>query len=537
MSAAPARVISSSSSSSFVEPLLLAAASSAAANSHHQVRQRGHLVRTLAASSSSNTLLRSDFDLQEGLTTDVKRMLRQRQKKSGGGREMLVTIDNLKRLCIDHFFEEEIEGAMATGACTRLLHSDDLFDATLAFRLLREAGHDVSAKEDVLRRFIDGVSGDFKLSLNNDVRGLLGLHDMSHLDVGGEEAALLHRAKEFSSSHLASAVRHHLRYLQSLPSSCRDAAVERLAVAEFQLNKSLHQREMREIKRWWMDLGLAEEIPVVRDQVMKWYMWSMAALQGSSFSRYRVYVVDDIFDLVGTLEELSAFTEAVKMWDTAAADSLPSCMRSCYKALHTVTNEIAEIAHKEHGSNPINRLRKAWVVLFDGFMVEARWLATDQVPTAEDYLRNGVVTSGVPLTFLHIFSMLGYDDPSTEEEEEAIIDHMPSIISCPAKILRLWDDMGSAEDEAQEGFDGSYRDFYLMENPSRSPGEAEAHMRGLIAREWVELNRECFCRRTFPSDIAQVCLNTARMVSVMYSYNKEQRLLVLEDYAAMMLVL
>lgn len=429
------------------------------------------------------------------------------------------------------------------------------------------------AEDDVLRRFIDGASGDFKLSLSNDVRGLLSLHDMSHLDVGGE-AALLHRAKEFSSRHLASAVRylddpslaeyvrqsldhpyhlslaqykarHHLRYLQSLPS--RDAAVERLAVAEFQLNKSLHQGEMREIKRWWMDLGLAEEIPVVRDQVMKWYMWSMAALQGSSFSRYRVeitkiislvYVVDDIFDLVGTLEELSAFTEAVKMWDTAAADSLPSCMRSCYKALHTVTNEIAEIAQKEHGSNPVNRLRKAWAVLFDGFMVEARWLATDQVPTAEDYLRNGVITSGVPLTFMHIFSMLGYDDPSTEEEEEeAIIDHMPSIISCPAKILRLWDDMGSAEDEAQEGFDGSYRDFYLMENPSRSPGEAEAHMRGLIAREWEVLNRECFCRRTFPSDLAQVCLNTARMVSVMYSYNKEQRLPVLEDYAAMMLVL
>lgn len=525
-----------------------------------------------ASSSSSNTLLRSDFDLQEGLTTDVKRMLRQRQKKSGGGREMLVTIDNLKRLCIDHYFEEEIEAAMATGACTGLLHSDDLFDATLAFRLLREAGHDVSAKDDVLRRFIDGASGDFKLSLSNDVRGLLSLHDMSHLDVGGE-AALLHRAKEFSSRHLASAVRylddpslaeyvrqsldhpyhlsltqykarHHLRYLQSLPS--RDAAVERLAVAEFQLNKSLHQGEMREIKRWWMDLGLAEEIPVVRDQVMKWYMWSMAALQGSSFSRYRVeitkiislvYVVDDIFDLVGTLEELSAFTEAVKMWDTVAADSLPSCMRSCYKALHTVTNEIAEIAQKEHGSNHVNRLRKAWAVLFDGFMVEARWLATDQVPTAEDYLRNGVITSGVPLTFMHIFSMLGYDDPSTEEEEEAIIDHMPSIISCPAKILRLWDDMGSAEDEAQEGFDGSYRDFYLMENPSRSPGEAEAHMRGLIAREWEVLNRECFCRRTFPSDLAQVCLNTARMVSVMYSYNKEQRLPVLEDYAAMMLVL
>jgi (3S)-linalool synthase len=71
-----------------------------------------------------------------------------------------------------------------------------------------------------------------------------------------------------------------------------------------------------------MDLGLVQEIPIVRDQVLKWYMWSMTTLQGYSFSRYRVeitkiialiYVVDDIFDLVGTLEELSHFTEAVKV--------------------------------------------------------------------------------------------------------------------------------------------------------------------------------------------------------------------------------
>jgi (3S)-linalool synthase len=32
-------------------------------------------------------------------------------------------------------------------ACMNLVHSDDLFDATLAFRLLREAGHGVSASQ------------------------------------------------------------------------------------------------------------------------------------------------------------------------------------------------------------------------------------------------------------------------------------------------------------------------------------------------------------------------------------------------------
>lgn len=60
---------------------------------------------------------------------------------------MMVTIDNLKRICIDHYFEEEIESAI-TSVGMDLVHSDDLFDATLAFRLLREAGHDVSASKD-----------------------------------------------------------------------------------------------------------------------------------------------------------------------------------------------------------------------------------------------------------------------------------------------------------------------------------------------------------------------------------------------------
>jgi (3S)-linalool synthase len=96
--------------------------------------------------------------------------------------------------------------------------------------------------------------------------------------------------------------------------------------------------------------------------------------------------------------------------------------------------------------------------------------------------------------------------------------------------------MDILQDEAQEGFDGSYRDFYLMENPRCSRNDAEAHMHNLITREWEELNRECFYTRTFSSNCTRVCLNTARMIGVMYSYNKEHRLLVLEDYANMLIL-
>ena len=55
----------------------------------------------------------------------------------------MAAVDNLKRLCIDHYFEEEVESAMTVAV--DLVHSDDLLDATLSFRLLRETGHDVSA--------------------------------------------------------------------------------------------------------------------------------------------------------------------------------------------------------------------------------------------------------------------------------------------------------------------------------------------------------------------------------------------------------
>ena len=127
--------------------------------------------------------------------------------------------------------------------------------------------------DDLLRRFTDGA-GELSLALTEDIWALLSLHDMSHLDMG-EEASSLHKAKDFSSKHLASAIRylnpglaryvrqsldhpyhmslmqykarHHLSYLQSLPT--RDAAMVELAIAEFQLSKQLHQEEMQEVKR------------------------------------------------------------------------------------------------------------------------------------------------------------------------------------------------------------------------------------------------------------------------------------------------
>ena len=126
--------------------------------------------------------------------------------------------------------------------------------------------------DDVLQKFTND-NGDFNLRHSKDLRGLLSLHDMSHLNMG---EASLYKANEFSSKHLKFALkclepnlaryvmksldhpyhvslrqykaRHHLSYLQNLPT--RHTAIEKLALVEFQMKKLQHQSEMQEIKRY-----------------------------------------------------------------------------------------------------------------------------------------------------------------------------------------------------------------------------------------------------------------------------------------------
>jgi (3S)-linalool synthase len=134
----------------------------------------------------------------------------------------------------------------------------------------------ITCADEVLGRFTDG-NGDFSMAYSKDIRGLLSLQDISHMNIGAE--ASLYKAKEFTSRNLQSAIdylepglaryvrqslehpyhvslmqykaRHHLSYLQTLPTRC--TAMEELALADFKLNKLLHQMEMQEIKRYYIN--------------------------------------------------------------------------------------------------------------------------------------------------------------------------------------------------------------------------------------------------------------------------------------------
>ncbi|XP_072978777.1 (3S,6E)-nerolidol synthase 1-like isoform X1 [Typha angustifolia] len=473
--------------------------------------------------------------------------------------EALMTIDSLKRLGIDYIFRQEITSIIDSFYVrhgeTYMGHSRDLFQVTLAFRLLREAGYDVSS--DIFDRFTDS-RGEFNPSLSQDIRGILSLHDASYLNKGED---VLYKANEFAAKHLKSSIsnlepnlaalvthtldhpyhrslqqykaRYHLSYRQGCFGR-NSSAMEELAVMDFNLNQLLHQKELEQIASWWKNSRLAEELPLARDQLQKWYLLSTILLPDPQFSEYRIqlakaiafiYLIDDIYDVMGSLDELSLFTEAINKWEHPDSISLPHYMKACYKALYDVTNQIADTISQEHGWNPINSLKKSWAKLCNAFMVEARWFTAKQVPMTSTYLKNGVISTGLHVGLVHIFFLLGQ---GITKETVEVIESDPGLITCPATILRLWDDLGSAKDENQEGFDGSYVDCYMKENPQCSVDDAREHVMDLISKTWEALNKECFSSRLFSQDFIQASLNSARMVRPAYSYDDQQKLPMLE---------
>ncbi|KAJ4826034.1 putative terpene synthase 13 [Turnera subulata] len=478
--------------------------------------------------------------------------------------ESLAMIDAIQRLGIDYHFQEEIEAILERQyLISSVNHSNqDLYEVALRFRLLRQEGYYVP--EGIFDQFID-KDGTFKEKLKGDIKGLMSLYEASQLSIIGEQ--VLDQAEEYSYHTLSSWVSHSDSHLGRLVGNTLDhphhrslakfmakhfykdlhsssgwiSILQELARTELKMNQYQYQQEIVQISKWWKELDWSEELKFARIQPLKWYIWSIGCLPDPNLSEQRIelaklisfiYIIDDIFDVHGTLDELKLFTQVVNRWDIDASDQLPYYMKICFKVLDMVTNEISFKVYKQHGWNPTASLRRTWARLCTAFLVEAKWFADGELPSAKEYLENGIISSGVHVVLVHIFFLLGQ---GTTQENVQLIDSIPPIISSTAKILRLWDDLGSAKDEDQEGNDGSYVECYIKEHQGTSVEAARKHVVQMISETWKSLNQECLSPTPFSSTFTKASLNLARMVPLMYNYDDNHRLPSLEEHVKSLL--
>ncbi|XP_061336436.1 (3S,6E)-nerolidol synthase 1-like [Gastrolobium bilobum] len=479
---------------------------------------------------------------------EVKRVFNKARHNADGG---LYIVDSIQRLGIEYHFEEEIKTTLERKYRMLRIHNyqgnnfQEMSEVSLQFRLLRQQGYYIPA--DIFGKFWDN-KGNIKHTYCGDIDGLIALFEASQLSIEGEDC--LDKAGEFSRQYLSAwlsrfhdhpqvkVVANTLRCpihksmsrfmptMLQLENAGWTSSLQELSKIDTQIVSSLHLKEILAVSKWWKDLGLTKDLKFARDEPIKWYLWFMACLPDPRLSEERIeltkslsliYVIDDLFDFDGNIDALTLFTDAVKRWDLAAMDQLPDHMKVCFKAIYDITNEFAFKTYIKHGWNPTATLIKSWVRLINAFLEEAKWFASGHVPKAEEYLKNGVVSTGVQVVLVHTFFFMGQ---GITEETVTLMDDFPNLVSTVATILRLCDDLEGDKDINRDGNDGSYMKCYMKEHRGVSIEQTREHINSKISDAWKRLNKECLSpANPLPSSFTKFCLNAARMVPLMYNYD------------------
>ncbi|CAL9050390.1 unnamed protein product [Musa banksii] len=380
-----------------------------------------------------------------------------------------------------------------------ILLKDNLHATALMFRLLREHGFAVS--EGAFNRFMD-EKGNLKASLRHHTEGLVSLYEASHLAKEAEH--VLEEAINFTTKQLKSLMegslephlREHVAHALELPlnwrmprlqtrwfieASQREAKMNpvllELAKLDFNRVQNIHQRELREVSRWWSNLGLAQRLPFSRDRLVENYFWTVGWAFEPQFARCReaqtkanclITTIDDVYDY----------------------------MKICFLALFNTTNDTAYNVMKEKGLDIIPHLKKAWADVCKAHMVEARWYHQGYTPNLEEYLENALVSVSGPLILTLAYCTS--DDVSQETLEDF---HSRSEIarrSSKFTHFLLSASVVFVQDELERGNVPKSIQCYMHES-GLSESAARYHIRRLIRENWRAINGD----RSFTSRLEE----------------------------------
>ncbi|XP_020554144.1 germacrene-D synthase-like [Sesamum indicum] len=427
----------------------------------------------------------------------------------------LELIDAIQRLGVGYHFEEEIDKFLQFTHDTYLEYSskaNDLRIVALRFRLLRQHGYPVSC--DIFNKFIDG-EGNFKVSLIKNVEGMLELFEAAQFRIAGEK--ILEKALEFSSSNLESSLSNMNSSLSTqvkealkipiLKSSNRVGAKKFISIyqqnvshseillnfakLDFNIIQKTHQKELSDITRWWKDLDFANKLPFARDRVVECYFWAVEVYFEPHYHIARkmltkiinmTSILDDIYDVYGTLDDLQLFTDLIQRWDVHALEQLPSYMRICYEALSDVYIEMENELKKTDGSYRIQYAKEEMKKLVRAYLEEAKWSYNKDMPRMEEYMKVASVTSAYMM--LLTTSLVGMGNLVTKKDFDWITSE-PLLLLAFSTICRLTNDLVGYGFEKKP----TAVECYMNENGA-SKEEAFAELQEQVTKAWKDMNQE-----------------------------------------------
>ncbi|XP_060960129.1 probable monoterpene synthase MTS1, chloroplastic [Cannabis sativa] len=461
------------------------------------------------------------------LKEDVRRIL---EKETENPLVKLEQINDLSRLGISYHFEDQIKTILnlTFNYNNASWKKDNLYATALHFKLLRQYGFSPVSSE-VFNAFKDEKK-EFKESLSKDVKGMVCLYEASFYSFRGEP--ILDEARDFTTKHLkqylmtrqgqTKSVDHHdddhdlvklVEHALDLPLHWRlprlearwfiDMYAERnydmtptfldFAKLDYNFVQSAYQKELKYISRWWSGSRLTERLPFARDRVVEIFYSAVALKYEAEFGFVRTVMtkigllltlMDDIYDVYGTLDELQLFLEAIERWNINELDQLPDYMKILFVAFYNNVNEISYYVLKENGIHTIKYLKKALGDLCKCYMEEAKWFHSGHIPSLEEFIENGWKSITIPLCLIYHYCLI--TTSITEQDMEHLLQY-PTILRVSGTIFRFIDDLGTSSDELERGDNPSSIQCYMREK-GVSENESREHIWNLISEGWKEIN-------------------------------------------------
>ncbi|XP_074590127.1 monoterpene synthase 8, chloroplastic-like [Curcuma longa] len=466
--------------------------------------------------------------------------------------EQLELIDHLQQLGVAYHFKDGIKDCLtrlhASIEDLSLKFNDNLHATALLFRLLRENGFSIS--EDMFKKFRD-EKGEFRDGGENHTEGMLSLYEASYYGTEGE--MVLQEAMEFTTEHLKNLLEegseimklrkkvadalelplnwrmervHTRRFIEACQ---RDASILNnnpllleFAKLDFNAVQSIYKKELSALSRWWTKLGVVEKLPFARDRLTENYLWTVGWAFEPEHWRFRealtkgncfVTMIDDVYDVYGTLDELELFTRVVDRWDINAIDKLPDYMKILFLAIFNTTNEEAYKVMKEKGLDIIRYLRGAWADLCKAYLVEAKWYHQGCTPPLAEYLENAQVTITGPLVLINAYCL--FNDLS-EQDLARFSGHLATI-KPPSILARLYNDLATSTAESKRG-DVAKAIACCMHETGVSEAVARRRIKELIKVNWRRMNGDRGGASSLEEHSKRVAIGMARSTHFFYGH-------------------
>ncbi|KAL0460951.1 UNVERIFIED_CONTAM: (+)-epi-alpha-bisabolol synthase [Sesamum latifolium] len=250
--------------------------------------------------------------------------------------------------------------------------------------------------------------------------------------------------------------------------------------------------------------------------VQKMYQDELKELSRIMLVKFAVLItiIDDIYDVYGTLDELELFTDAVDRWDINALKLLPDYMKICFLALFNTVNKMAYDVLRDQGFDIIPHSTNRWAELCKKYMVEAQWYYSGYKPSLKEFLGNGWVSVTGPLVLVHAY--LSMTNPLKDKPLEDLQKH-PEIIKWTSLVCRLADDLGTSCDELKRGDNPKSIQCY-MHDTGCCEDDSRSFIKNLIESTWKKINKDILMNHEYSKDFIKASINFARISQCMYQY-------------------